>query len=83
MLIMTIFELVATFFIHITGWILNIVSVILFIVAVFIFFNDGWRESVTAFVIAWAISPLEIPAIAQLIVDSTVLIRNGIRRIYS
>lgn len=80
-LIATVFELLSKLVLNTATIILNILSVVFIITAVFIFFYDGWKESIFAFVLAWLASPFGLPAVAYLLIDTIKVFRSEIKRI--
>lgn len=80
-LIVTLFEMLSKLVLNTATIILNILSIVFLIAAVFIFFHDGWKDSLFAFVFAFIASPFGLPAVAYLLVEAIGVFKQGIKRI--
>lgn len=82
MLLITLMRITASFLVRTASWILGIISLAVLAVSVFWFATEGTKEGMTALVFAVLLSPIGLPMIAQLLIESTKAIQTFIRRIY-
>lgn len=82
MLLITLMRITASFLVGTASWILGIISLAVLAVSVFWFATEGTKAGMTALVFAVLLSPIGLPMIAQLLIESTKAIQTFIRRIY-
>ena len=82
MLLVTLMRIIASFLVGMASWIFGILSLAALAVSVFWFITEGTRAGMTALVFAVLLSPVGLPMIAQLLIESTRTIQTFIRRIY-
>ena len=82
MLLITLIRIIASFLVGMASWIMGILSLVVLAVSVFWFATEGTRAEMTALVFAVLLSPVGLPMIAQLLIESTKAIQTFIRRIY-
>lgn len=82
MLLITLMRIIASFLVGMASWIMGILSLAVLAVSVFWFITEGTRAGMTALVFAVLLSPVGLPMIAQLLIESTKTIQTFVRRIY-
>lgn len=71
----------ASFIVGIASGILGIIALVLFALSVFLFITEGIKLGMLALIVAWAISPIGIPLIAQFMLEMLMSAKDFLKRI--